>query len=49
MNAALSFDRSCASGKRLDIPAGPLSHASRDVILEMLLQRGFLFVPEQGH
>jgi urease beta subunit len=80
-NAALSFDRSRASGKRLDIPAGtavrfepgdtktvtlctiggakiisggnmlasgPLSHASRDVILATLLQRGFLSVPEPG-
>ena len=77
-NAALSFDRSRAYGKRLDIPAGtavrfepgdsktvtlctiggaqiisggnllasgPLNHASRDVILSRLLDRGFLSIP----
>src|SRR5579863_5697605 len=77
-NAALSFDRSRAYGKRLDIPAGtavrfepgdsktvtlctiggaqiisggnllasgPLDHASRDVILSQLLDRGFLSIP----
>ena len=78
-NAALSFDRSRAYGKRLDIPAGtavrfepgdnktvtlcaiggaqiisggnllasgPLNHASLDVILSQLLERGFLSTPE---